>query len=136
MVSAISGGEEPEKEILARRVASEVLRCDTTIKGIVVVDQNAKLLATATSEEKQSMAKINYDSLENFAALVKLFIEAAKTASIEFGGMQFIIGAFKGGNVLLMDLPVYRLALGVYLVRSANAETIYYKIKDTLASEP
>jgi len=136
MVSAISGGEEPEKEILARRVASEVLRCDTTIKGIVVVDQNAKLLATATSEEKQSMAKINYDSLENFAALVKLFIEAAKTASIEFGGMQFIIGAFKGGNVLLMDLPEYRLALGVYLVRSANAETIYYKIKDTLASEP
>jgi hypothetical protein len=136
MVSAISGGEEPAKQILAKRVASEVLKCDATIRGIVVVDENAKLLATASSDQNEGISKIDYRSLENFAALVKLFIEAAKTASPEFGGMQFIIGAFRGGTVLLMDLAEYRLSLGVYLVRSANAETIYYKIKDTLASEP
>ncbi|MEM0117200.1 MAG: hypothetical protein QXX17_03285 [Conexivisphaerales archaeon] len=130
------GSGELSREILARRIASDVLNCDATIRGVIVVDENARLLSVESSEQSQGISKMTPSSLENFAALVKLFLEAARTASFELGGMQFIIGAFKGANVLLMDLPEYKLSLGIYLVRSANAETIYYKVKDTLASEP
>lgn len=127
--------QNKSKQLLARRVAADVLKSDASIRGLIVVDKNATLLAVSSAEGPSGIGNIDLRSLENFGALVRLFLEASKTASVDFGGMQFIIGAFKGANVLLMDLPEYELSLGVYLIRSANAETIYYKIKDILASQ-
>jgi hypothetical protein len=72
-------------------------------------------------------------TLQQLGTIGTVILGAASKAEGLFGGTEFILGTFKGGRILLINLPEYDSALAVRLSRAASAEFLYGKISEILA---
>ena len=136
MAAPVSKGQvsDPERVMMAEKVARDVVNADPTILGLLVLDRKHGYDAL-TVARSPSLPPEDYASpalVEKFAIAATVVWGASEQAAQLMGRQEFIVGAFKGQMVLLIDLKEYDMLLAMRLTRSSNAEHLYLKIADLL----
>ena len=124
-------GSEPN---MADRVLKQVVDCDPSVLSLIVLDGDGRVLSTGRSSRLQKEEYADQATAEKLGAIASVIMGSASNAKELLGGIEFLIGAFKKQKVLLVNLQQYSLLLALRMTRSANAEYVYRKISDILAS--
>lgn len=125
---------DPTQASIARRLAEEVVNCDSSILSLIVVDSLGRVLHIARSERLLSEERVDPETVRMFGTIAKAIVGAANNAAPVMGATESIVGVFKRQKVLLVNLQEYNMLLALRLARSANAEYVCDKIEDMLAA--
>jgi hypothetical protein len=115
---------------IAEKIAREVVKADSTILSLLVLDQRegSRVLAVARSPGLPPSGRASPELVERLGIAATVVWGAAEGAAKLMGRREFIVGAFKEQLVLLVDLREYEMLMAVRLARSSNAEHVYDKI--------
>jgi hypothetical protein len=122
------------KRSLASRLAKDIISCDASIVGLVVLDPEGQVLTTLASRIHETPGYIGDEMMDVFGSLVVILLGAAQRATPILGGNEYIIGAFKNYNALIVALPVYGMSMAMLLLRSSSPDFVYRRVRDMLAS--
>ena len=126
---------DPAQAAHARRLARDLIDCDTSILSLMVVDEMGRVLYVSRSARLASSEHADSELVDMLGTLARMTMGAASRASQVMGGTEAVIGVFKKQKVLLVNLQEYNLLLALRLSRSANAEYVCEKIGDLLAAK-
>ena len=126
---------DPAQAVLAKRLANDLIDCDTSILSLIVVDAVGRVLEVRRSARLPDSEQVNSGLVQVFGAIAKMMVGAANNAAPVMGSTEAVVGIFKNQKVLLLNLQEYNLLLALRLSRSANAEYVSDKIRDLLATQ-
>jgi hypothetical protein len=121
---------DPRRVRVAEKIGQDVVGCDPTIYGLLVLDRREgnSVLAVARSPSLPPEARASPELVERFAIAAVVVWGAAENATQLMGRREFIVGAFRQQLVLLVELQEYEMLLAMRLDRSSNAEHVYAKL--------
>lgn len=125
---------ESRTTIIAERIANDIVKCDPSILGLIVIDSgdSSRILAVARSPGLPAEQQSSPELIRRFAIASTVVWGAAESGSQMMGQREFIVGAFRDQLVLLIGLGQYNMLVAIRLSRSSNAEHVYAKIAQFL----
>jgi hypothetical protein len=134
-LSSRKGKEEPadHKKAIGEHKVRAILESDPSVLSVSVLGKEGGVSSVTRSANLRKEDHADERTLQQLGTVGTVILGAATKAEQLFGGAEFILGTFKKGKILLVNLPEYDSALAVRLSRVANAEHLYAKISEILA---
>ena len=120
----------PAQKALAKRLVKDIIDCDASILGLIVLDYHGEVLSVGRSSRLPKSEYVSPKLVKQFGKIVMVILSAAENAEQVMGGLEFMVGAFKNQKVLAFNLQEYNLSLALRLSPSANGKYVYDKISD------
>jgi len=129
------GKEEPadHKKPIGEHKVRSILESDPSVLSVSVLAKGGGVSSVARSSNLRKEEHADERTLQQLGTVGTVILGAATKAEPLLGGAESILGTFKRGKILLVNLPEYDSALAVRLSRAANAEQLYAKISGILA---
>ena len=120
----------PAQKALAKRLVDDIIDCDSSILGLIILNYYGEVLSVGTSSRLPKSEYVSSEKIEQFGKIVMVMLSAAENAEEVMGGLEFMVGAFKNQKVLIFSLKEYNLSVALRLPRSANGRYVYDKISN------
>jgi hypothetical protein len=121
------------KKTLEDALVRSIVDCDPSILAVLVLRKEGGVSSVARSPQLPEEAQADLHTIQALGTVGTVILGAAENAEKLFGEMEFVLGAFKNGKILLVKVPGYDVALAVRLTRLARTEYVYAKISKILA---
>jgi hypothetical protein len=121
------------KKVIGDHKLRAILESDPSVLSVSVLGREGGVSSIVRSAQLRKEEHADERTLQQLGTVGTVILGAATKAEGLFGGTEFILGAFKNGKILLVNLPEYDSALAVRLSRVASAESLYGKISEILA---
>lgn len=116
------------------RLADDVLACDGSILGVMVVDDVGRLLATGAKPQNPAYDMHDQERLDGFGALAAVLVGAAANGSDLVGPVDSITVSFGNAKIIIFKIVEYGLLLVVQANRSSDSEFIVGRVSELLAT--
>ena len=110
-----------------------ILESDPSVLSVSVLGKEGGVSSIVRSTQLRKEEHADDRTLQQLGTVGTVILGAAGKAEGLFGGTEFILGTFKKGKILLVNLPEYESGLALRLSRAANAEYLYGKVSEILA---
>jgi len=121
------------KKAIGEHKVRAILESDPSVLSVSVLGRGGGVSSIQRSARLPKEEHADERTLQQLGTVGTVILGAAEKAEGVFGGTEFILGTFKKGKILLINLTERDSALAVRLSREANAEYLYGKISEILA---